>query len=98
MEWLVDVQVASRGCGSPVCIHTSRLGTAVTAAGSVAAAVAVALLARQWRWHQRGSAAAAVTQQRQWQRNGGGGAATTLSAPQQQQDGGGGNSAVEALA
>ncbi len=29
MEWLVDVQVASRGCGSPVCLHTSRLGTAV---------------------------------------------------------------------
>ncbi len=28
MEWLVDVQVASRGCGSPVCLHTSRLGTA----------------------------------------------------------------------
>ncbi len=28
MEWLVDVQVASRKCGSPVCLHTSRLGTA----------------------------------------------------------------------
>ena len=31
MEWLVDVQVASRGCGSPVCLHTSRLGTAASA-------------------------------------------------------------------
>jgi hypothetical protein len=30
MEWLVGVQVASRGCGSPVCLHTSRLGTAAT--------------------------------------------------------------------
>ena len=28
MEWLVDVQVASRGCASPVCLHTSQLGTA----------------------------------------------------------------------
>jgi hypothetical protein len=28
MEWLVDVQVASCGCGSPVCLHTSWLGTA----------------------------------------------------------------------
>ncbi len=28
MEWLVDMQVASCGCGSPVCLHTSRLGTA----------------------------------------------------------------------
>ncbi len=28
MEWLVDMQVASRGCGSPVCLHTSWLGTA----------------------------------------------------------------------
>jgi hypothetical protein len=28
MEWLVDVQVASRGCGSSVCLHASRLGTA----------------------------------------------------------------------
>ncbi len=28
MEWLVDMQVASCGCGSPVCLHTSQLGTA----------------------------------------------------------------------
>jgi hypothetical protein len=30
MEWLVDLQVASRGCDSPVCLHTSRLGTATS--------------------------------------------------------------------
>jgi hypothetical protein len=34
MEWLVDVQVASRGCGSPVCLHTSRLGTEFLAMGA----------------------------------------------------------------
>jgi hypothetical protein len=32
MEWLVDVQVASHGCDSPVCLHASRLGTAVSVA------------------------------------------------------------------
>ncbi len=35
MEWLVDVQVASRGCGSPVCLHTSWLGTAVNGVAEV---------------------------------------------------------------
>jgi hypothetical protein len=29
MKWLVDVQVASCGCDSPVCLHTSRLGAAM---------------------------------------------------------------------
>jgi hypothetical protein len=28
MEWLVDVQVASRRCGSPICLHASQLGIA----------------------------------------------------------------------
>ncbi len=35
MEWLVDVQVASRECDSPVCLHTSRLGTAMSLEGNV---------------------------------------------------------------
>ncbi len=39
MEWLVDVQVASRGCGSPICLHTSRLGTAVPTIAATAVAL-----------------------------------------------------------